>query len=391
MLIKCAFLTAKATFKQLSICGIWSGLFTATLGLSLISTQAFAQNDIPIGVSAAESGASAPAYKDMIAGAKLHFDTVNQAGGINGRKIRLIERPDGSDPKKSGENAKLLIEEDKVIALFLVRGTSNAEAMIKISDPAGVPFIAPSSGAMVLHQPMMRTVFNVRSTYQGELIKIIDDMAARKVKRIALIHVSDSFGKDGLIGANIGFKKHSITPVSVVTYDRADPKLDDPIKALVASKPDVVIGVGAVKAMAETVKKLRQAGSQAMFITLSNNSSSTFVSELGEFGRGVIVSQVYQNPESMATPLGIEMKRLIGNKPLEPTFTMAQGFCSAKALTEGLKRAGKIVTRESLIKAMESFRDVDICGDKITFGPNDRTGSTFVELSIINRKGKFTQ
>src|SRR6478609_7585645 len=127
----------------------------------LAIAPAFAQ--ILIGQTAGFTGVAEAGVKETSNGARLWIDHVNAKGGVNGQKIELIAMDDAFDPKKAAANAKVLIEEKNVVALFLNRGTPHTEAVLPLLEKYGVPLVAPSTGAMVLHQPVNKWVFNVRA------------------------------------------------------------------------------------------------------------------------------------------------------------------------------------------------------------------------------------
>ena len=149
---------------------------------------------------------------------------------------------------------------------------------------------------------------------------------------------------------------------------------------MVASGTSVVDGYNA----------LRQAGSTAQVVTLSNNASSGFIKSLGENARGVIVTQVYPNERSLTFPLvkeAIDLAKAKGMTEVSPA--MLEGFAAAKVLVEGLRRAGPNPTRAKVVAAMESIRKFDVGGLEVSFGPEDHTGLDFADLSIIGADGRF--
>lgn len=125
------------------------GLLLTTLGL-LVHGQ------VLIGQTTGVTGAVAATVNETIIGAKLHLDAINALGGIGGEAIELITLDDAFDPRKAAVNARKLIEEHKVVALFMTRGTPHTEAVIPLLEQHGVPLIAPSTGAMVLHTPIRK-------------------------------------------------------------------------------------------------------------------------------------------------------------------------------------------------------------------------------------------
>src|SRR6266508_1399229 len=118
---------------------------------------------IIIGQSAGFTGSIAGTVKELTAGAKAYLDAVNAKGGVHGRRIVLESMDDGFDPKRTPEIMQKLIQEKKVFALFLSRGTPTNEAAIPVVEKYKVPLIGPSTGAMSMYEPPHRYLFPVRS------------------------------------------------------------------------------------------------------------------------------------------------------------------------------------------------------------------------------------
>jgi branched-chain amino acid transport system substrate-binding protein len=350
------------------------------------------KDKILIGQTAGFTGTVAGGVKETTEGAKLYINSVNKNGGVYGRKIELISLDDAFDPKRAGANAKILIEEKGVFALFLCRGTPHAEAILPYLAANKVPLIAPSTGAQLLHEPVNPYVFNVRAKYQLEAEKGVVQLSTMGMQRIGVIHVDDSFGKDALAGALKGFVEAAMKPTGVYSYDRTTNKVDDAVKSLVAGKPQAAILIGSGATVADIVSKVRKADRGILLVTLSNNASSAFVKSLGTDARGVIVTQVFPNPKMATTGIATEMQRLARATPGAIVSHQAmEGYAAAKVLVEGLKRAGKQPTRESFIKALDGLRDFDLGGLKVDYSPTDHTGTEYVELSMIGKDGQFVQ
>jgi branched-chain amino acid transport system substrate-binding protein len=350
---------------------------------------AWASSQIVIGQTAGITGIVASGVKETTEGAKLWLDNVNAKGGVNGQKIELVSMDDKFDPKTAAANAKVLIEEKNVLALFLVRGTPHSEAILPLLEQNGVALIGPSTGAMVMHQPVKKYVFNVRATYQREAEKAVAHLATMGVNRIAVVYADDSFGTDALGGAEKGFKKAGFEPVAVMKADRLKPDYKVIVPAIMAKDAQAVLWLASGNAVAEGVKALRAAKSAAQVVTLSNNASSGFVKSLGDNARGVIVTQVFPYERSYAYGFIKEALGLAKTKNLELTPAMLEGFAAAKVLVEGVRRAGPNPTRQKLVAALDNMRSFDIGGLEVSYSPDDHTGLDFADLSIIGQDGKF--
>jgi ABC-type branched-subunit amino acid transport system substrate-binding protein len=355
----------------------------AALGLA-------AQAQVLIGQTAGFTGPVAAGVKETTDGAKLYIDAINAKGGVNGQPIELLSMDDKFDPKTAAANARTLVEDKNVVALFLNRGTPHSEAIIPVLDQHGVPLIAPSTGAMVLHQPVRKHVFNVRATYQREAERAVAHLNSIGVTRIALVHVDDSFGADGLAGAQKGMAAAKLTPVLLEKFDRTKPDFGPIAPKIAAANAQAVLFIASGGAVVDGVKALRAAGSGAQVVTLSNNASGGFVKSLGDLARGVIVTQVFPYERSIGFPIVKEaqdLARAKGAADISPATL--EGFAAAKVLVEALRRAGPKPTREKIQTALEGLRKFDIGGLEVSFSPTDHTGLDFADLSIIGSDGRF--
>ena len=293
----------------------------------------------------------AAGVKENIDGAKLYFDAVNARGGVNGQKIELVSVDDKFDPKVTVEVSRKLITEQKVLALFLNRGTPHSQALLPMLAEFKVPLVGPSTGAMVLHEPVNPWVFNVRATYQREAAKAIEHLASIGMTRIALLETDDSFGADSAAGALKGFATVKQTPVLQEKFPRDKPDFTELAARVVKSNAQAVMVIGSAGNAANGMKAIREAGSRAQLVTLSNNASEGFIKLLGEHARGVIVTQVFPNERSVAFPLIKEAQDLARAKGLEGVSpAMMEGFAAAKVVTEGLRRAGPNPTPAALAR-----------------------------------------
>jgi branched-chain amino acid transport system substrate-binding protein len=363
-------------------------LWCAAVLIAAISHASHAQ--ILIGQTAGFTGIVGAGVTETKDGAKLYIDAINARGGVGGQKIELISLDDKFDPKLAAENARRLIEEKNVVAMFLTRGTPHTEAIIPLLDKYGVALIAPSTGAMVLHQPVKKHVFNVRATYQREAEKAITHLNSMGITRIALVYVDDSFGADGLAGAEKGMAAAKLKPAVLEKFNRAKPDFSSIAPKVYQANAQAVMMLASGQAVVDGVKALRAAGSTAQIVTLSNNASSGFTKSLGENARGVIVTQVFPSERSIAYSLVKEAQELARTKgSIELSPAMLEGFAAAKVLVEGLRRAGAKPSREKIQSALEGIRKLDIGGLEVSYGPEDHTGLDFADLSIIGTDGRF--
>jgi branched-chain amino acid transport system substrate-binding protein len=362
-------------------------VFAVVAACAMLS-EAAAQ--IRIGQTAGYTGVVAGPVKEISLGATLYLDAVNAKGGVNGQKIELITMDDKFDAKTAAANARTLIAEKKVIALFLNRGTPTTEAVLPVLEEFRVPLIAPSTGAAVLHQPVKRWVYNVRAPYLREGERVVELLASLGMTKIGLMRVNDSFGNDGANGALSGFKKAGLKPSFDEKYDIAKMEFEPIVKQVVATQPQAIILVGSTPATAKFLPLIRDAGSRAQIVSLSNNATGAFIKALGKYAQGTVVTQVFPGERALGLPMVRELAELAAKQGItDLSPAMMEGFSGAKVLVEGLRRAGKAPTSESLARALDGLDNFDLGGVKLTFSPNDHTGLEFIDLSIVDATGKF--
>jgi ABC-type branched-subunit amino acid transport system substrate-binding protein len=189
------------------------------------------------------------------------------------------------------------------------------------------------------------------------------------------------------------FKQAGVTPAMVQSVDREKPDYAPIIAKLTELKPLGVIIIASPNSVIAGVKAMRTAGLRATVATLSNNAAGGFIAGLGHDSGSVIVSQVFPSERHLAVPMIAEASRLAAaQKVPQLTPAMIEGFAAAKVLVAALRRAekeGKVITRLSLKRALESLDRLDLGGLEITYSPTDHTGLDFADLSIIAADGTF--
>ena len=375
--------------------GIGYGLtFAAATALAILPSHAAETGVTPgtilIGQSAATSGPLAELGVDAVKGAKAYFDMVNARGGVNGRQIKLVTLDDGYVVPRSVENVKRLVNNDGVFALFNCMGTPNNDAIMPIITQAGVPHVAPFTGADNVRTPVNRYVFNIRAGYGDETEKMVEHLLTVGIDRIAVVYQNNSFGKAGLEGIEKAMQRRGkkIVASTTVENDASDARKAAQNLAKVNVQSIVVITAG--KPSIDFIKQYRLTGQAAPLYALSVMGSASAVKALGADGVGLAVAQVMPYPWSTATPIVNEyQKAMAAAGHTDFSFVSLEGYVNAKVLVEALKRSGREPTRESFVAALETMGDVDLGGYSIGFARDKRQGSRFVELTMIGSKGRF--
>ncbi len=365
----------------------WRTLMTGVLLACALSS---AQAQLRIGQPSGFTGSVAAGVKENTEGARLYIDAVNARGGVHGQKVELISVDDEFNPARTVEVARELITNQNVLALFLNRGTPHSQALLPLLAEYRVPLVGPSTGAMVLHQPVNPWVFNVRATYQREAAKAIEHLATIGITRIAVLETDDSFGADSAAGARQGFERTGLQPVLQEKFPRDKPEFGPIAQRVRSADAQAVLVIGSAGNTANAVQAIRSAGSRAQVVTLSNNASDGFIRLLGDHARGVIVTQVFPNERSVSYALIKEARDLAAANGMDGVSpAMMEGFAAAKVLVEGLRRAGPNPTPAGLRDALEGIRNFDLGGLNVSYSRDNHTGLDFADLSIIDASGRF--
>ncbi|MDA8108178.1 MAG: ABC transporter substrate-binding protein [Betaproteobacteria bacterium] len=376
-------------FSHATLLPLIAGAAFLLPGLAGADAPGVSATRVLVGESAAFTGPAAQLGIQMRDGMKLYFDHVNAQGGVYGRKIELITRDDRYEPKLAAENTHQLIEDDKVFALIGYVGTPTSQAALPIFTAAETPFIGPFTGADLLRHPFNRYVFNVRASYYDETDKIVQQLLTVGIKRFAVFYQNDAYGQAGLTGVQRAVKKRGGEIVATGTVERNTVDVGKAVKDIAPKQPDAVIMISAYNSIAAFVRQMKKLDYAGEFLNVSFVGSTALAKELGEEGRGVVISQVVPFPWGEATPVIAEFNALAAQAKVDVNFSSVEGYLVAKVFVEGLRRAGKNLTREGLIRALETMTNYDLGGFTVNFSPTDHNGSTFVDLTIITRNEKF--
>lgn len=366
-------------------------LLTLFMLVSARAEPGIGNSSIQIGQSVVLSGPLAENGVNYTNGIKLHLDQINAKGGVHGRKISLTTLDDAYDPKRAVQNTQKLIGEDKVFALFGYAGTGAAMAVLPLVEKAQIPFIAPYSGADVLRQPN-HWLFHVRASYGDEMLKMVEQLVTVGVKDIAVTYQDDNFGKAGLKSAEEALVRFKLKAVATAPIDTTSFDGKKPAEAIAKAKPGAIIMATAGKASVAFIREYLKTGQHPQFFGLSVVSATQLRKELGADAAGMGIAQVVPSPwSSKYTVVRQYREALTKAGQQEPHHAGLEGYIAAKVLVEGLKRAGKDLTREKLIVALESMRNMDLGDFVIDYSPQKHAGSDYVDLSIIRTSGQFVQ
>ena len=371
-------------------------IYLTTLA-ALLSFPAFGQvpgvtaKSILLGQSAAFSGPAAQLGIQMNIGTKAYLDHINAQGGVYGRKIALKTRDDRYEANLCADATTKLIEEDKVFALISYVGTPTTAAAMPIITKARVPLVGPFTGAELLRTPVNRYIFNVRASYYDETEKIVDLLVSNGNTNIAVFYQDDNYGLAGLKGVEIAMAKRNLKISALGKVERNTIKVEDAVKSINAARSDGVVMISAYTSVAEFVRQMKKAGSTAQFYNVSFVGSKALADALKDEGYGITISQVVPFPWSSSGVRVVKEYQEIMTKAgsTDFNFSSLEGFIVGKVMVEGLRRAGKDLTREKLIAALESMNNVDLGEFVVSFSPTNHSGSKYVNMTMIGRGGRF--
>lgn len=366
-----------------------AGLLMAAMGASQ-AQNGVTDKEILIGQFAALSGPAAQLGQRLNAGIQAYFKAVNDQGGVHGRTLRVLPRDDGYEPEKAVVAVKGLIEQDQVFALIGSVGTPTGLAALPIVTAAKVPLVGMFTGAQGLREPFNRYVFHVRASYFDETERIVQHLTTLGIKKIAVFYQNDAYGKAGLEGVMRAMTKRNMQPVATGTVERNTVDVAAALNAILPAQAEAVVQISAYKSSAEFIKQAQAKGYGGQFFNVSFVGSRALADELGTSGMGTVISQVVPFPYTASSPIVREyQQRMKEAGDTNFDFTSMEGYLMAKVLVEGLKRAGRNLSRDALISGLESMKDVNFGGFEVNFSSKNHEGSRFTDLTIIGTGGRF--
>jgi len=375
------------------------GSFAAAvaLGATIVAGTALAEDGVSadtivFGQAAVLEGPASALGLGMKIGLDAAFAEVNARGGVHGRKIKLISMNDGYEPDRSITATKKLIEDEKVFGLIGPVGTPTSAATQPIATAANVPFIGAFTGAGFLRNPKFENVINVRASYDAETEAWVKHLTEDlKVSRIAIFYQDDAFGRAGLSGFKKAMEKRKMEAVAEATYERNTIAVKTGLLTLRRAEPEAVVIVGAYKPAAEFIKLSRKIGFNPVFVNISFVGAGALAKELGPEGKGVIVSQVVPFPWDASLKVVADYQAAIkaADPKAEPEFVSLEGYLVGRLAIAALEKAGKDVTRESLLKTIKETGKFDIGGLPMTFSAEKNEGLDKVWMTIIEADGSF--
>ena len=368
------------------------------LGTCLTVTAAFAgevgvtEKSIKVGVLTALTGPVAGLGKIIGSGSKIAFQAVNDAGGIYGRKFELIFEDNAYNPKQTMAGFKKLVARDNIFGIPLCVGTPPAMAVMPLAQSNKVPTIV-YCGPKALFSPLKRYVFVAGMPYQLEIIGLVEyaikNLDAHS-KRIGFLG-QDDLKSTTVEAINHVEKAYGIKSLGQEFFNRGAPDVSPQLLALKKAGVDMVFIINSARSTALILKKSMELNYKPTYLGITPSADKSIFKILppGELEYYAAASTA---PILMEIPGIKEMDRLV-KKYLPGTPTMPYhliGYLPARIFIEGVKAAGPDLTREKLIDAFESLKNLDMDGitAPVTFGPKRRFSASSMMIIKMDTTGK---
>ena len=365
--------------------------------------QGVSDTEILFGMSAPFSGPAKELGRGMKTGIDIAFAAANEAGGVHGRKLRLIALDDGYEPARTGAVMKELGEQRKVFGFVGNVGTPTAEVAVPYALEKKLLFFGPFTGAGLLRRdPPDRYVFNYRASYAEETaatFKYLVEVKRIRPSEIAVFAQQDGYGEAGFNGVARMLRKYDRDPAQTVRvgYKRNTSDVQEAVDGILKSKQKIraVIMVPAYKPAAKFIAAVKAERPEMIFSSVSFVGSNALADELMSSGprvaEGVIVTQVVPLPSSRSTAV-LKYQELLPKYSLgeKPDFVSLEGYLAAQLLIEATRRAGRDFTLESFVDGLEAMKGVDLgIGATMGFGMGEHQASHKVWGTVIDEKGNF--
>ena len=303
-----------------------------------------------------QSGLAAGATQ-MKEGTEAYFKYVNDQGGVHGRKIEWIVENDSYNPQQTVAVVKKLVDRDDVFAIVSTLGTVTNLAVLPFLNQRGVPVINPAGGHLLLNKPKDKNVFGILPL-SSEIGESMADYAVTKLgaKRVAIFFQNDQFGKDQRDGAVEYLKSKGMTPVAEASYVPSDVDVSAQVIALRQANPDALILGVIPKHGSLLMKEAQKLGWKPKVVGHNTMADPVVVDLAGDALEGIYVN-LMTAVDTMDRPAVKQANQILAKyaPKTKPGYYRYLGMAGAVIFVEGAKRAGPDLTREKLIKALESL------------------------------------
>jgi ABC-type branched-subunit amino acid transport system substrate-binding protein len=309
-------------------------------------------------------------------GVDLWFKAVNDAGGINGRKIRTVYYDDGYKPQDALANTRKLVEQDRIFAVIAPQGTPPVVATLEYLEEQKVPLLFPFQGSPVTRG--RKLVFSGMTLYDRQSKMMIDYLAGqRKLRKFAALYQDDEYGKAFLTAFEKDLGRYQLKLTAAEPVKRGATDVSAQVAKLQAAKPEVTFLVLTPGPGAQALKERQKIGwTDTLMVSSGPLTDERYLALAETAAEGVEGLSLWPDPVTSDLP-GVKQYRESMKKYFpknEPNRYSLSGYFAAMLFTEGARRAGRNLTRESLITALEGLKGWDSgILPPITIGPDHET------------------
>ncbi len=377
-----------------------SRLMGATLGLLLVgltvaspagAEQGVTDTEIVIGCSNSFSGPLAFTGEQATKyGVDVAVRALNDAGGLFGRKVRTIYYDDGYKPQEAAANTKKLVEQDRVFAIIAPQGTPPVVATLDYLEQNKVPMLFPFQGSPVTRGK--KYVFSGMTLYDRQAKMMIDYLVGqRKYKSFAAIYQDDEYGKSFITSFEKDLARHGMKLAATEAVKRGVTDVSAQIAKLQAAKPEVTFVVLTPGPGAQALKERQRIGwTDTLMVSSGPLTDEGYLALAGSAAEGVEGLALWPDPVTSDLP-GLKKYRAELAKYFPknaPNRYSLSGYFAGLLFAEGARRAGKDLTRDGLVAALESVKGWDSgILPPITIGADHETQKHGLWVKV--EKGRF--
>ncbi len=362
-------------------------LFAAALSHAQ-PTQGIRKSEIVIGSIQDLSGPIAGFGKQVRLGMLLRVDEINEQGGVNGRKIKLLIEDDAYDPKKSVLAAQKLVNQDKIFAMVAHIGTAQNNAAMPVQFEKNVINFFPVTAAREMYEPFHRLKFSFAATYFDQMRTALPAVVKDKnAKKVCTLYQDDDFGLEVLRGAEAGLKTLGMELVEKTSYKRGATDFSSQVARMKAAECDLVVLGTIIRETIGTIGESRKTGFNPTFL----GSSATYTDLIHKLGGkamdGLYATHTVQHPylDEASQPIRFWATKYKTKFNEDPTVFSVYGYNAIDAFIRAARKAGATLTTDSFIKAMDTMTiPADMFGGpEATFTAKKRLGSDLSRLSQL--------
>ena len=359
------------------------------MGQAHAADEGLTAQSVTIGTSLSLTGILAGAGVEHTAGIKAAFAAYNLTGGMHGRELRLLVKDDAYSPPRALDNVRQMVDTGSVFALMSLMGTATTAAALPLIELQGVPCVGPVTGASSLRSTSQRNIFHVRASYSDETMRVAQQLLNMGMKDIAVIYLDNPFGKEFLRDAERAMANYQIKSAGNFALVADGSNAQQVVSQVLDARAGAVL-LGTTGTATTTV--LLALRSKATALPIAGISVSVISSELPKMGpaaRGLALTQVFPDPtktklsavRSYQTAMRAHGNNNFGGSSFE-------GWVNAQVLIEGLRRAGRELTRDRLRLALGSIKRMDLGEYSLGFSlPAPFVASQFVDLAVLGADG----